>query len=215
MRLQEAAVQYRPLGMTGLTVSELGFGCGAVGGLMTQGEPEEQRTAIARALEAGVTYFDTAQQYGNGRSEENLGRALERPGRLGPRRRRHEAAAPPRGLCATRRQRAAELLQVSLRRLGRDSIDLIQQHGQVDDEADSDSPTAREMTEIVADALDVAARCRPRAPLSASPASATRGAAYGGRLRALRDGAELLQRREPQRRIPGRQQRRRRFRRSD
>jgi ribonuclease Z len=66
----------RPLGSTGLTVSELGFGCGSVGGLMVRGDPADQRRAVARALDAGITYFDTAPSYGDGRSEENLGRAL-------------------------------------------------------------------------------------------------------------------------------------------
>src|SRR5690349_21065790 len=66
----------RPLGATGLPVSALGFGCGAIGGLMTRGERPEQVRAVERALEAGITYFDTAQSYGNGRSEANLGAAL-------------------------------------------------------------------------------------------------------------------------------------------
>jgi L-galactose dehydrogenase/L-glyceraldehyde 3-phosphate reductase len=54
----------------------LGFGCGGVGGLMVRGAPADQDKAIARALEAGVNYFDTAVQYGNGESEKNLGRVL-------------------------------------------------------------------------------------------------------------------------------------------
>src|SRR5919204_191762 len=67
-------MELRPLGRTGLTVSALGFGCGAVGGLMVRGEPSAQRRAVARAIEAGLRYFDTAPSYGDGRSEENLGR---------------------------------------------------------------------------------------------------------------------------------------------
>src|ERR671937_522818 len=66
----------RALGRTGLQVSALGFGCGAVGGLMVAGDRAEQRGAVARALDAGITYFDTAAGYGDGRSEENLGRVL-------------------------------------------------------------------------------------------------------------------------------------------
>src|SRR3954463_14484348 len=73
-------MEYRPLGNTGVTVSALGFGCGAVGGLMTRGDAADQRAAVARAIEGGVTYFDTAQQYGDGRSEENLGRVLRELG---------------------------------------------------------------------------------------------------------------------------------------
>ena len=70
-------MEKRRLGKTGLDVSLLGFGCGAVGGLMVGGTPADQERAVARALELGINYFDTAAQYGNGRSEENLGRVLK------------------------------------------------------------------------------------------------------------------------------------------
>jgi aryl-alcohol dehydrogenase-like predicted oxidoreductase len=56
----------------------LGFGCGAVGGLMVRGDPDDQDRTIARAIDAGVNYFDTAVQYGNGESEKNLGRVLQK-----------------------------------------------------------------------------------------------------------------------------------------
>jgi aryl-alcohol dehydrogenase-like predicted oxidoreductase len=70
-------MEMRPYGRTGMQVSVLGFGCGAVGGLMVRGEPRDQQRAIARALDAGVNYFDTAVQYGDGESEKNLGRVLQ------------------------------------------------------------------------------------------------------------------------------------------
>ena len=69
-------MEMRTYGRTGMQVSLLGFGCGAVGGLMVRGAPADQEKAIARALEVGVNYFDTAVQYGNGESEKNLGRVL-------------------------------------------------------------------------------------------------------------------------------------------
>ena len=69
-------MNYRQLGNTGLEVSSLGFGCGAVGGLLVRGEYSEMVRTVARAIEEGVTYFDTAALYGNGVSEENLGRVL-------------------------------------------------------------------------------------------------------------------------------------------
>src|ERR1700692_3525151 len=72
------AVQMRVFGRTGMQLSVLGFGCGAVGGLMVRGDPLDQERTIARALAAGVNYFDTAVQYGNGQSEKNLGRVLQR-----------------------------------------------------------------------------------------------------------------------------------------
>ena len=68
----------RAFGRTGMQLSVLGFGCGAVGGLMVRGDPADQERTIARALAAGVNYFDTAVQYGNGESEKNLGRALQK-----------------------------------------------------------------------------------------------------------------------------------------
>ena len=70
-------MEKRRLGKTGFEVSLLGFGCGAVGGLMTNGDPADQERAVARALEMGINYFDTAAQYGNGRSETNLGRVIK------------------------------------------------------------------------------------------------------------------------------------------
>jgi aryl-alcohol dehydrogenase-like predicted oxidoreductase len=69
-------METRTFGRSGLKLSILGFGCGAVGGLMVRGEAADQERTVARALEAGVNYFDTAVQYGNGASETNLGRVL-------------------------------------------------------------------------------------------------------------------------------------------
>src|SRR5438046_4859503 len=79
---QEAAVEKRKLGRTGLDVSLLGFGCGAVGGLMIKGAAADQERAVARAVELGINYFDTAQMYGNGESERNLGRVLKALSRM-------------------------------------------------------------------------------------------------------------------------------------
>ena len=70
-------MEMRIFGRTGLKLSVLGFGCGAVGGLMVRGDPVDQERTIARAIGAGVNYFDTAVQYGNGESEKNLGRILQ------------------------------------------------------------------------------------------------------------------------------------------
>ena len=71
-------MQLRVFGRTRMQLSVLGFGCGAVGGLMVRGDPLDQERTIARAITAGVNYFDTAVQYGNGESEKNLGRVLQR-----------------------------------------------------------------------------------------------------------------------------------------
>jgi L-galactose dehydrogenase/L-glyceraldehyde 3-phosphate reductase len=71
-------MQLRVFGRTGMQLSVLGFGCGAVGGLMVRGDATDQERTIARAIAAGVNYFDTAVQYGDGESEQNLGRVLQR-----------------------------------------------------------------------------------------------------------------------------------------
>jgi aryl-alcohol dehydrogenase-like predicted oxidoreductase len=73
-------MKYRRLGNTDVEVSEIGFGCGPTAGLMVYGTPDEQRDAVRRAYDLGITYFDTAPIYGDFVSEDNLGRALEAAG---------------------------------------------------------------------------------------------------------------------------------------
>jgi aryl-alcohol dehydrogenase-like predicted oxidoreductase len=70
-------MQMRVFGRTGMKVSTLGFGCGAVGGIMVRGDPADQEHLVARAIDVGVNYFDTAVLYGDGASERNLGRVLQ------------------------------------------------------------------------------------------------------------------------------------------
>jgi aryl-alcohol dehydrogenase-like predicted oxidoreductase len=124
-------MEQRSLGSTGLRVSALGFGCGAVGGLMVRGKPEDQRQAVLRALEADITYFDTAALYGNGASEENLGRVM------------HELGVWQRVVVGTKvrlpagepgwaRAAVRESLQASLRRLGRSDVDVFHLHNPID-----------------------------------------------------------------------------------
>jgi L-galactose dehydrogenase/L-glyceraldehyde 3-phosphate reductase len=123
-------MQQRDLGRTGMLVSALGFGCGAVGGLMVRGERGDQVRAVRRALEAGITYFDTAPSYGDGLSEQNLGHALRELGAWGQvvvgtkvRLELDDLADP---ISAIRRS-----IQDSLRRLDHDSVDLLQLHNHV------------------------------------------------------------------------------------
>ncbi len=115
-------------GRTGLEVSRLTFGCGAVGGLMTKGDAADQDAAVAWARENGVNFFDTAPSYGDGASETNLGRALgnHREGvvvgtkvGLGERDMADVAGAVQRSLDA------------SLTRLRQDHVDLLQLHNTI------------------------------------------------------------------------------------
>jgi L-galactose dehydrogenase/L-glyceraldehyde 3-phosphate reductase len=123
--------EQRPLGSTGLSVSALGFGCGAVGGLMVRGDPAEQRQAIARALEAGITYFDTAAQYGDGASEQHLGQVMAELNGWSRvvvgtkvRLRAEEASAPAAAIRAS--------VEASLRRLGRSHVDVLHLHNPIE-----------------------------------------------------------------------------------
>lgn len=70
-------MNYRDFGTTGLKVSELVFGGGAVGGLLINADDETKVAAIKRAMEAGINWIDTAPSYGRGKSEEALGWLLK------------------------------------------------------------------------------------------------------------------------------------------
>lgn len=119
-------MEQRELGRTGLHVSVLGYGAGAVGGLMVRGSAAEQERSLARALEAGISYIDTAAMYGNGESERTLGRLLK-----------GLPVRPPIGtkVRLAPEQRAGDIgaaivtsLEASLSRLGLDHVDLFQLH---------------------------------------------------------------------------------------
>jgi aryl-alcohol dehydrogenase-like predicted oxidoreductase len=148
-------MEYRVLGRTGLRVSALGFGCGNVGGLMVRGTRAERERAVARALELGVNFFDTAPAYGDGVSEEHLGQSLETLGarclvatkvRLGG-----DGLADP-GKAVTRS------LETSLRRLRRERVDLLQLHDPVRVARASGEPGADEVLERILPALEALRR---------------------------------------------------------
>lgn len=67
----------RPLGSTGIHVAPIAFGAGPISQLLVGDERSQQCATIDKAIELGVRWFDTAATYGEGRSEENLGRSLE------------------------------------------------------------------------------------------------------------------------------------------
>src|SRR5262245_54057123 len=122
-------MQRRRLGRTGLTTSVLGYGAGAVGGLMVRGSAADQERAIARAIELGINYIDTAPSYGAGESERNLGRVL---GKLKPDIVLGTKVRLPPGLGRADLGAAiAASMDESLRRLGRDHVDLFQLHNSI------------------------------------------------------------------------------------
>ncbi len=121
-------MQYRTLGRTGLRVSEIGFGGAQVGipNYMetwdSHGQREQQTIidALNRALDLGLNYIDTAPSYGDGISEEVLGRVIAK--------RRDECILATK----TSAYDPADILESvenSLRRLQTDVIDVLQLHG--------------------------------------------------------------------------------------
>jgi aryl-alcohol dehydrogenase-like predicted oxidoreductase len=148
-------MEHRILGRTGLTISALGFGCGNVGGLMIRGAPAERERAVARAVELGINYFDTAPLYGDGESETNLGRvlkALHPDVVVGT---KFRLAPDQRG-----RIRAAigESLEASLRRLQLPRVDLLQLHNVVSVDGRERSLDVKAVLDEVVPALDALRR---------------------------------------------------------
>lgn len=123
-------MNYRKLCRDGPMVSEIGFGGGPLRGLDWGPVDDGTSTrAVHRALELGVTFFDTADAYGNGRSEQVLGRALAG-------RREEVVLATKGGWWYVDGEPHAEFsflylyraLEASLRCLGTDYVDLYQIH---------------------------------------------------------------------------------------
>lgn len=132
-------MRYRRLGRTGLRVSEIGFGAWAIGGPFSIGgrpigwgrvDDEESIASLRTAFEQGVNFVDTADIYGLGRSEELVRRAAEsapqgitiatKVGFLAePREGRVQDFSP---------EHLTQACEASLRRLGREAIDLYQLH---------------------------------------------------------------------------------------
>lgn len=131
-------MKYRNLGRTDIQVSTVCLGCWSLIGDFTWGDQDEADSvaAIHASLDAGVNFFDTAEGYGGGRSEEMLGREL--------------AGVRKSVVLATKVQpdhlRAADVrrsCEASLRRLRTDYIDLYQVHW-----PEANSPVAETMAAL-------------------------------------------------------------------
>ena len=124
-------MQVRKLGTQGLEVSALGLGCMGMSEFYGPGDDAESVATIQRAIEFGVTFFDTADMYGPFKNERLLGRALAgKRGRVvvatkfGNQRREDGSWVGING----RPDYVHEACEASLRRLGMDHIDLYYQH---------------------------------------------------------------------------------------
>src|SRR5258708_2660464 len=145
-------MEMRTFGRSGMRISILGFGCGAVGGLMVRGDPADQERTIARALDAGVNYFDTAVQYGDGESEKNLGRVLQK-------------LKPPNAVVGTKvRVPPAEYgriadtitasLDASLKRLHLDHVDIFHLHNPITEREGGSALSVRQVLGEVVPAFE-------------------------------------------------------------
>ena len=121
-------MQYRPLGRTGWKVSAISFGAWAIGGTWGPVEDKDSLAALHRAVDLGVNFFDTADVYGDGRSEKLLARlkkerqeqiviATKAGRRLDP----HVASG-------YNRKNLTSFIERSLVNLETDALDLIQLH---------------------------------------------------------------------------------------
>jgi aryl-alcohol dehydrogenase-like predicted oxidoreductase len=121
-------MEYRELGRTGWKVSTISFGAWAIGGTWGDVEDRESLAALHRALDRGVNFFDTADVYGDGRSERLLAQlrrerrepfyvATKAGRRLNP----HEAAG-------YNRSNLTAFVERSLKNLDADALDLLQLH---------------------------------------------------------------------------------------
>ena len=146
-----AALPSSAFGATGLTVSKLSFGCGSVGGIMVRGSAAARERAVARALELGITYFDTAAAYGDGASERHLGevwRTLRPEALIGTK------FALPNEDSQAAAARIEASLHASLERLGMPSVDLFQLHNPITRAGGRGTLSQAFVTEQVVPALD-------------------------------------------------------------
>jgi aryl-alcohol dehydrogenase-like predicted oxidoreductase len=122
-------MKQRSFGRTGASVSEIGFGAWAIGGAWGDVSKDDAKAALHAALDTGVTFIDTADVYGDGRSEQLIAEVLKERGgekpfvatKLGRRLSPHAAEGYTR-------QNLTAFVERSLANLQTDCLDLVQLH---------------------------------------------------------------------------------------
>jgi len=106
---------YKPFGATGLTVSEVGFGCARIGGFFSGQRAADLVSLLREAFDQGLTFYDTADMYAQGESEKLIGQAF-------PKDRHRVIIASKVGYCLSAQRtlaaRVKPLLKPLARRLG-------------------------------------------------------------------------------------------------
>lgn len=121
-------MEYRKLGRTGWQVSAISFGAWAIGGTWGEVDDRESLAALHRALDLGVNFFDTADVYGDGRSERllaKLRKERKEPFRIATKAGRRLS---PHVAAGYTRQNLTAFVDRSLKNLETDAIDLLQLH---------------------------------------------------------------------------------------
>jgi aryl-alcohol dehydrogenase-like predicted oxidoreductase len=121
-------MEYRELGRTGWKVSTISFGCWAIGGSWGKVEDAESLAALHRAVELGVNFFDTADVYGNGRSERLLAKLRREHGEtihIATKAGRRLNPHTPEGY---NRKNLTAFVERSISNLDTEALDLLQLH---------------------------------------------------------------------------------------
>src|SRR5450432_1941353 len=122
-------MRYRVLGRTGWKVSEISFGAWAIGGSWGQVSDEDAMAALYKAIDSGVNFIDTADVYGDGRSERLIARLKKE--------RKEEVIVatkagrrlPLQTVSGYSRENLSAWIDDSLRNLSTERLDLVQLHG--------------------------------------------------------------------------------------
>jgi aryl-alcohol dehydrogenase-like predicted oxidoreductase len=122
-------MHYRQLGRTGWKVSDISFGAWAIGGAWGKVSDDESLAALRKAIDCGVNFIDTADVYGDGRSERLIAQLKKSEKREIVVATKAGRRLPRQTVEGYSRQNLTRWVEDSLRNLATDSLDLLQLHG--------------------------------------------------------------------------------------
>ena len=122
-------MHYRSLGRTGMNVSDVSFGAWAIGGSWGEVDDKESMAALHKAIDTGVNFIDTADVYGDGRSERLIAQLKrERPGETIYVATKAGRRLDPHTADGYNARNLTEFVERSLTNLEMESLDLVQLH---------------------------------------------------------------------------------------